>query len=170
MSVLSPSAKRVRQQLILELIATVPVHSQEELAVLLAARGFPVTQATVSRDVAELGLVKAPRAAAHVYVPPDTLGREASGRDLAAGDSRLARVLFASPVTVGRSGLILVLRGEEGSAQALARAIDESTLQEQEGTLAGDDTVLVLFASEERLDQWRGRFRRLQGLPPESSG
>ena len=170
MSVLSPAAKRVRQRLILELIAQVPVHSQEELVELLAARGFMVTQATVSRDVAELGLVKAPRAAAHVYVAPEALGRQVPGRDLAAADDRLVRVLESSPVTVGRSGLILVLRCEVGSAQALARAIDESSLQEQEGTLAGDDTVLVLFADEARLERWRARFRRLQGLPPESSG
>ncbi len=165
MSVLSPAAKRVRQQLILELIVQVPVRSQEELVELLAARGFQVTQATVSRDIAELGLVKAPRASVHVYVAPGSLGR-----DVAAADARLERVLQSSPIAVGRSGLTLVLRGQVGSAQALARAIDESSLQEQEGTLAGDDTVLVLFADEVRMDRWRTRFRRLQGLPPESSG
>jgi transcriptional regulator of arginine metabolism len=165
MSVLSPAAKRVRQQLILELIAQVPVHSQEELVELLAARGFQVTQATVSRDITDLGLVKAPRASAHVYVAPGSLGR-----DLAAADERLERVLQSGAITVGRSGLTLVLRGQVGSAQALARAIDESSLQEQEGTLAGDDTVLVLFADEVRMDRWRTRLRRLQGLPPESSG
>ncbi len=165
MSVMSPVAKRVRQRLILELVAQVPVHSQEELVDLLAARGFSVTQATVSRDVAELGLVKAPRASGHVYVAPSRLGR-----DLALADDHLVRLLESSPVSIGRSGLILVLRGEVGSAQALARAIDESSLQEQEGTLAGDDTVLVLFADEERLARWRTRFRRLQGLPPEPTG
>jgi len=165
MSVLSPAAKQVRQQLILELIGQTPVHSQEELVELLAARGFQVTQATVSRDITELGLVKAPRASAHVYIAPGSLGR-----DLAAADERLGRLLLSSPITVGRSGLTLVLRGQVGSAQALARAIDESSLQEQEGTLAGDDTVLVLFADEVRMDRWRTRLRRLQGLPPESSG
>ncbi len=92
------------------------------------------------------------------------------GLDLAVADERLERVIESSPVSVGRSGLTLVLRGQAGSAQALARAIDESSLQEQEGTLAGDDTVLVLFADEDRLDRWRTRFRRLQGLPPESTG
>ncbi len=165
MSVLSPAAKRVRQRLILEIVGQYPVHSQEELVELLAERGFQVTQATVSRDVAELGLVKAPRAASHVYVAPGALGL-----DLAVADERLERVIESSPVSVGRSGLTLVLRGQAGSAQALARAIDESSLQEQEGTLAGDDTVLVLFADEDRLDRWRTRFRRLQGLPPESTG
>jgi transcriptional regulator of arginine metabolism len=165
MAVLNPAAKRVRQRLILELIAQFPVHSQEELVDLLAARGFNVTQATVSRDIAELGLVKAPRASGHVYAAPATLNR-----NLAAADDRLARLLETIPVTVGRSGLILVLRGPVGSAQALAQAIDESSLEEQEGTLAGDDTVLVLFADDERLARWHARFRRLQGLPPASTG
>ena len=162
MSVMTPAAKRVRQRLILELIGQRPVHSQEELAELLARHGFVVTQATVSRDVAELGLVKAPRGGAHVYVAAESLAR-----DVSASDARLARLLETTPVTVGRSALTLVLRGQVGSAQALARAIDESSLQEQEGTLAGDDTVLVLFSDEAHLLRWRSRFRRLQGLPAE---
>ncbi|MDA8201434.1 MAG: arginine repressor [Chloroflexi bacterium] len=162
MSVLSPAAKRVRQQLILEIVGRYPVHSQEELVEMLAARGFPVTQATVSRDISELGLVKAPRPDGHMYVAPAALGREAT-----ATDTRLERVLASSEITIGRSGLTLVLRGPRGSAQALAQAIDESSLREQEGTLAGDDTVLVLFADEDRLERWRTRFRRLQGLPPD---
>lgn len=165
MSVLTPAAKRVRQRLMLELIAQRPVHSQEELAELLAGHGFVVTQATVSRDVAELGLVKVPRGGSHVYVAPDSLGR-----DVSAADARLERILETTPVAVGRSSLTLVLRGQLGSAQQLARAIDESSLDEQEGTLAGDDTVLVLFADEQRLQHWATRFRRLQGLPPEPPG
>lgn len=161
MSVMSPGLKRLRHQVILELVARAPVHSQEELAELLAARGFPVTQATVSRDITELGLVKVPRDASHVYVGP----RELALRDEAVDDERLRRLLEATPVTIGRSSLTLVLRGPVGSAQALARAIDQSSLHEQEGTLAGDDTVLVLFADEESLARWRGRFRSMQGLP-----
>ena len=81
-----------------------------------------------------------------------------------------SRLLDEMPVTVGRSGLILVLRGPVGSAQTLARAIDQSGLREQEGTLAGDDTVLVLFADKARLVAWHRRFRALQGLPSEPQG
>jgi transcriptional regulator of arginine metabolism len=164
MSVASPAAKRVRQRLILELVGRSAVHSQEELAALVAEHGFHVTQATISRDVAELGLVKAPRGSEHIYVRPV----DPPLRDEPAADERLRRLLEASPVTVGRSALTLVLRGQAGSAPSLGRAIDESTLQEAEGTLAGDDTVLVLFATEERLRRWLMRFRRLQGLPAES--
>ena len=74
----------------------------------------------------------------------------------------MRRILFDVPVTVGRSGLILVLTGTPGTASVVAQAIDESTLQEQEGTLAGDNTLLVLFADEPRLERWLERFRSIQ--------
>jgi transcriptional regulator of arginine metabolism len=162
----SPTTKRARQRAILDIVGRTPIASQEELVEALAARGFPVTQATVSRDVAELRLVKLVRGDRHVYVSPDDLAK-APDPD---ADGRLTRLLDETPVTVGRSGLTLVLRGPVGSAQALARAIDQSGLREQEGTLAGDDTILVLFADEERLITWQRRFRVLQGLPGDPQG
>jgi transcriptional regulator of arginine metabolism len=155
-----PEAKQLRQRAIRQLIASRPVTSQREVVDALAAQGFDVTQATVSRDIAELGLYKAPRAGAHVYVAPDDapLARPAN-------DERLRRILEDVPITVGRSGLIIVLTGTPGTASVVAQAIDESTLHEQEGTLAGDNTLLVLFADEDRLERWLERFRSLQGLP-----
>ncbi|HET7676625.1 MAG TPA: hypothetical protein VFK38_02120 [Candidatus Limnocylindrales bacterium] len=153
--------RRLRQRTILELVARAPVASQDELVVQLRERGFAVTQATISRDVSELGLVKVLRGDRHRYISPDDL----AATPAAAVDQQLERLLGDTPISIGRSGLILVLRGPVGSAQAVARAIDTSTLQEQEGTLAGDDTVLVLFADEARLERWLARFRRLQGLP-----
>jgi transcriptional regulator of arginine metabolism len=153
----APPAKRLRQSAILEIVARTPVASQGELAELLRQRGFAVTQATVSRDVAELALVKVPRGDRARYLSPDDLAA-APDRD---ADRRLTRLLEEIPVTIGRSGLSLVLRGPAGSAQALAQSIDHSTLQDQEGTLAGDDTILVLFADEPRLERWLDRFRRL---------
>lgn len=154
--------KRLRQRQIQELVRRGPIASQAELVAALRARGMPVTQATVSRDLTELRIVKVPRGARHVYLSTDDLGT----RPDPSADERLARLLAETPVTIGRSGLTLVLRGPLSSAQSLARAIDESTLQEQEGTLGGDDTVLVLFADEARLETWLRRFRTLQGLPP----
>jgi arginine repressor len=71
-------------------------------------------------------------------------------------------VLSDYPIRLGRSGLIVLLISESGTADAIAQAIDESSLQEQEGTLAGENTVLVLFASEDRLDRWRHRFETIQ--------
>jgi transcriptional regulator of arginine metabolism len=160
---LTRATKRERQQAIRELIARNPVASQTELARLLAARGIPATQATVSRDVSEMNLVRVARNGRHAWVSPDDIAAPA-----AAGDDRLRRILADIPVAVGRSGLILVLTGTPGSASAIAQAIDESTLNEQEGTLAGDNTVLVLFADVRRLTRWRDRFRAIQGLPTAS--
>ncbi|HEY7971224.1 MAG TPA: hypothetical protein VID95_14600, partial [Candidatus Limnocylindrales bacterium] len=71
-------SKRDRQRLILEVITNEPIGSQGELVDRLNARGHAVTQATVSRDIAELGLVKAPSAAGHVYVTPESLGSGAA--------------------------------------------------------------------------------------------
>ena len=76
-------------------------------------------------------------------------------------DVRLERILGDIPVTIGRSGLILVLTGTPGTASVIAQAIDESSLHEQEGTLAGDNTLLVLFADESRLGRWLGRFEAI---------
>ena len=70
-------------------------------------------------------------------------------------DERLRRILADIPVTIGRSGLILLVTGSPGTASIIAQAIDESSLSEQEGTLAGDNTLLVLFADEARLAAWR---------------
>jgi transcriptional regulator of arginine metabolism len=168
--------KRTRQRVILELVAARPIGSQRELVDALITAGFEVTQATVSRDIAELGLLKAPRADGHAYVSPEdvapaTASANGSGSALspAASDARLRRILIDVPVTVGRSGLILVLVGTPGTASMVAQAIDESSLQEQEGTLAGDNTLLVLFADEARLERWRARFLALQRSIPEVS-
>lgn len=156
--------KQQRQRAIRELIASRPVGSQREVVDALSAQGFEVTQATVSRDITELGLVKAPGADGHVYLTPELAGTaQATAAAPAAGsDERLIRILADIPTTIGRSGLILVLTGTPGTASVIAQAIDESSLHEQEGTLAGDNTLLVLFADEARLGRWLDRFQRIQ--------
>jgi transcriptional regulator of arginine metabolism len=153
-------AKRERQRAIRELVARTPVTSQGELAEQLRDRGFGVTQATVSRDIAELGLVKVSRGDRHVYVSPADLAAQP-----APSDDHLRRIVADIPVQVGRSGLILLLVGAPGTASVLAQAIDDSTMDEQEGTLAGDNTLLVLFRDEARLERWLARFRAIQGAP-----
>lgn len=158
------SAKPERQRAIRDIVAGEPIASQQDLADRLAQRGFAVTQATVSRDIAELGLAKAWRGERHVYVleaePPRAIGR----------DERLRRILTDIPVTVGRSGLILVLTGSPGTAGVIAQAIDESTLVEQVGTVAGDNTLLVLFADEPALGRWLDRFTAVQSTVAASAG
>lgn len=170
------SARRERQRAIRDLIARDPIESQAEIAARLAEQGFAATQGTISRDIAEMGLVKAIRASRHVYVAPEDLAGTAglAGRGPTASsatpitdptDARLRRVLSDYPVTIGRSGLILVLTGTPGTASVIAQAIDDSSLREQEGTLAGDNTLIVLFADEARLERFLARIRALLPRP-----
>ncbi len=154
--------KRLRQRAIRQLINSRPVASQRELVDELTAQGFDVTQATVSRDITELGLLKAPRGNGHAYVSPEDVASLTTVATPPESDERLRRILADVPVTVGRSGLILVLTGTPGTASVVAQAIDESTLHEQEGTLAGDNTLLVLFADTARLERWLTRFEAIQ--------
>lgn len=150
--------KRLRQSAIRRLVLERSVGSQRELVGALTEQGFEVTQATVSRDITELGLHKAAGLNGHVYVVP---ANAPAALPAPASDDRLRRILADIPVRIGRSGLTLVLTGTPGTASVIAQAIDESTLREQEGTLAGDNTLLVLFADESRLERWLERFDAL---------
>ena len=150
--------KRDRQRVLRELVSSRAVASQHELVRLLADEGFEVTQATVSRDITELGLVKVAYDGKHIYAwPGDLTSLPPDDRD-----ERLRRVLAEYPIHIGRSGLALLLVSEAGVANAIGQAIDESSFDEQEGTLAGDNTILVLFRDEARLDSWRERFETLR--------
>jgi transcriptional regulator of arginine metabolism len=153
----TPRAKRDRQRAIREIVARHSIASQGELAEQLRARGFNATQATVSRDIADLGLVKVARGDRHVYVSPADLAPAAL-----PSDEHLRRIVADIPVTIGRSGLILLLVGAPGTASVLGQAVDSSSMDEQEGTLAGDNTLLVLFRDEARLERWLARFRSIQ--------
>jgi transcriptional regulator of arginine metabolism len=156
----SREQRRERHRHIRDIVSRHAVSSQQELARRLADRGFTATQATVSRDLAQLGLVKALRGGRPAYALPEDVGTQP-----AHGDDALRRVLRDLPVTVGRSGLILLLVASPGSAPAIAEAIDRSSLSEQEGTLAGDNTVLVLFRDEDRLERWLERLTEVYGAP-----
>jgi transcriptional regulator of arginine metabolism len=150
-------AKRERHAAIRRLVADRPIASQGDLVAGLSELGFDVTQATVSRDIAELGLAKVMRGEHSVYVLPETIGSRR-----APSDERLRRILADIPVTVGRSGLILVLTGQPGTANVIAQAIEESTLDGFVGTVAGDNTLIVLFPDEPALLRWLERFAAIQ--------
>ena len=138
------TATRVaRQARIVELITRTAIRSQSELASMLAADGIEVTQATLSRDLEELGAVKlrGPDGGTPVYaLPEDGHPMRASG----AGTSRLARLLGEMLVSVDGSGNLAVLRTPPGAAQFLASALDRAALHDVVGTIAGDDTILVV--------------------------
>jgi transcriptional regulator of arginine metabolism len=132
-----------RQARIVELVTTCVVHSQTELAALLAGEGIEVTQATLSRDLDELGAVKlrGVNGGAPVYVIPED---GSPVRAVAGGTARLARVLSELLVSADASGNLAVLRTPPGAAHFVASALDRAALTEVVGTVAGDDTILVV--------------------------
>ncbi|MDX8144795.1 arginine repressor [Lentzea sp. BCCO 10_0061] len=135
--------RTARQGRIVEMVAQRAVRSQSELAKLLAAEGIDVTQATLSRDLDELGAVKlrGPDGGAPVYVIPED---GSPVRGVQGGTTRLVRVLAELLVSTDFSGNLAVLRTPPGAAQFLASALDRAALHEVVGTIAGDDTILVV--------------------------
>ena len=129
--------KARRQAVILDLIDREALHSQEELRRRLRQRGFDATQATISRDIADLGLVK--RAGDGAYQRP---GVEAANPETAMVTLERAAVEFLRRVE--RAQQLVVIRTGRGQAQALAEAMDRAQLPEAVGTIAGDDTILVI--------------------------
>jgi transcriptional regulator of arginine metabolism len=126
-----------RQARIVELIRDRAVHSQTELLSLLEAEGVATTQATLSRDLDELGALKVRGA----YVIPDD---GSPVRGVEGGTARLARLLGDLLVSADASGNLAVLRTPPGAAHYLASALDRAALHDVVGTIAGDDTLLVV--------------------------
>jgi transcriptional regulator of arginine metabolism len=132
-------AKTQRQHRIVQILGARPVSSQAELVELLAAAGVAATQATVSRDLEELGAVKVrvPGGGA-AYALPEV------ARDARGPEDHLRRVLGDWVVEVASSANLVVVRTPPGSAHVVGSAIDRSGLDGVLGTVAGDDTVLVV--------------------------
>jgi transcriptional regulator of arginine metabolism len=148
--------KTRRHDVILRLLRQHAVRSQEDLRELLKDEGIDVTQATLSRDIRELGVIKTfgddgltsyqPPQDAPVLTPPL---------------ERLARTLLVSLHGVGP---LLVIRTPAGSANALGSAVDSEGWPEVVGTIAGDDTILVITRSDRARRAVRDRLRQLAGL------
>ncbi len=144
---LRPATKTARHQLIVEIVTHHEVRSQGELAALLAESGLTVTQATLSRDLVELDAVKVRAASGGlVYAVPAEGGdrRPAAPGETAAAVARLARLCGELLVSADASANLVVLRTPPGAAQFLASAFDKAEFPEILGTIAGDDTVLVI--------------------------
>lgn len=137
-----PATKAARHGRITDLVRDGAVRSQTELAALLQAEGVVTTQATLSRDLEELGALKlrGVDGGAPVYVIPE----DGSPRPMAGGTSRLARLFGELLLSHEASGNLVVLRTPPGAAQFLASAIDRAGLVDVIGTIAGDDTILVV--------------------------
>jgi transcriptional regulator of arginine metabolism len=132
-----------RQARIVTLLSANSVSSQSELATMLAAEGIDVTQATLSRDLEELGAVKLRGAdgGVGVYIVPED---GSPVRGVSGGTERMSRLLGELLVSTDASGNLAVLRTPPGAAHYLASAIDRSALPYVVGTIAGDDTILVV--------------------------
>jgi transcriptional regulator of arginine metabolism len=148
--------KTQRHATILNLVRSRQIHSQEELRELLSLDGIRVTQATLSRDVHELQLVKVtgPNGRSH-YAPP------------LEGDvlrPHLEQLLSTLLVSVDGVNNLLVVRTPAGSASAVGSALDRQDWGEVVGTIAGDDTILVIARSETGRRALSRRLRKLAGL------
>jgi transcriptional regulator of arginine metabolism len=144
-----PASKAARHARILALIRNRSVHSQAELGDLLAGEGLATTQATLSRDLEELGAVKVrgtDGSGAAYIVPEDGMGPLRAAEQT---PDRLRRLLRELLTGADSSGNLVVLRTPPGAAQFLASALDRSGLPEIVGTIAGDDTVMVVVRERE---------------------
>ena len=126
--------KEDRQRAILDLVRRRPVHTQQELADALAERGFAATQATVSRDIQELGLYR-------------------TGEGYRSGSPLTTVSDLVRSIT--RVQFLAVIRTPPGTANVVARTIDESQLDGVAGTVAGDDTIIVVLGTDAAYDDLR---------------
>jgi len=140
------SSKASRHARIVATLAGQPVRSQAQLVATLRDAGLRVTQATLSRDLEELGAVKlrTPDGGLPVYVIPEDGAPLTSRTAHDATPQRLARLLGELLVSAEASGNLVVLRTPPGAAHYLASALDRAGLPQVIGTIAGDDTVLVI--------------------------
>jgi transcriptional regulator of arginine metabolism len=148
--------KRARQLAIADVVRERQLRTQRELVAALDDKGFKVTQATVSRDITEMGLVKVRLDGIQVYALPSA---EAAVEK--SGEQRLRELLSDLPIDVRPSGLMLVIRAVPGTAHAIAAALDRAHWQDVLGTIAGDDTLFVACADADALERVRRRLLRL---------
>lgn len=147
--------KSKRHALIREIIESESIETQEELAEALRKHAFEVTQATVSRDIKELMLRKVPTSngRARYAVPADTSRITAGGRS--------ARMFQDSVVEVDASENIIVLKTLPGAANAIASIVDHEAWTEVIGTVAGDDTILLVIKPKEAAVQVTSRLKSM---------
>lgn len=149
-------SKRRRQETVLELIERNEIGTQEELAEYLEKEGFFVTQATVSRDIRELGLKKRSgrKGTQKYYAPSGYKG---------APDDKYVRVLREGLLSMDHAQNILVVKTVSGMAMAVAAALDAMALKEIVGCIAGDDTVMAAVRTLADTETVMDEIRRLCG-------
>jgi transcriptional regulator of arginine metabolism len=156
----TPGARKAeRHEAILQLIGSHAIGSQEELRRLLEQRGWHVTQATLSRDLREIGLVRAPTDDGARYMRPEALGGDEEAPSLEA----LLPQLFDDVDGVSE---LLVLHTLPGGAQPIAEAIDAQGWHEIIGTIAGENTILIVCRSSQARLELTQRLRGIAGRRP----
>jgi transcriptional regulator of arginine metabolism len=148
--------KKARQEAILDLVGSHVVGSQEDLRRLLLDRGMAVTQATLSRDLRDLGLARVPTEGGGRYVLPDAALEDEDNPLL----GNLLPQLFARLDGVGE---LIVLHTVRSGAQPIAEAIDQEGFEEVLGTIAGDDTILIVTRSAAARAALTARLLELAG-------
>jgi transcriptional regulator of arginine metabolism len=147
--------KSVRHRALRDLVTSRAIRTQRELVTALRAQGIPATQATISRDITELGLYKAERGGSSAYALPAEAGVEQTA------EARLRSLLADVPLELSTAASILVLRTLPGSAHAIAASLDRLRLPEIVGTVAGDDTLFVALSDASALRSLRSKLTAL---------
>ncbi len=155
---MTPASRRARERAILQIIDRRPIRTQAELVAALAREGLSTTQATLSRDIRRLGVVKRPGARGPRY-------RRAEPETTPPNPRRvLAVTLSEFALEVGPGDALLAIRTLSGCANAVAIAVDESDLEGVVATVAGDDTILILCRDAEVRSRLTADLRSLAGL------
>lgn len=146
--------KYARQSKILELIENNEIETQEDLADYLKKIGIDVTQATVSRDIRELRLVK-------VLAKSGKYRYAAMGQNVEGTTDRLIKIFKNSIVSVEIAGHLLVIKTLPGAAQISGSAVDSLGIEEIVGTIAGDDTIFIAVSDADKIVEIREMFLKL---------
>lgn len=148
--------KARRHALILAIIKENAIGTQEDLGAALKREGVVVTQATLSRDIKELGLLKVPEAGGHYrYALPND-------KSLSDVIRRAERMFEDTVVSIDFTENLLVIKTTSGTAQGVAAVIDDLEWREVVGTIAGDDSILVIIRKKEQVEEVLNRFYRLR--------
>lgn len=153
-----------RREEILSIVSQTAVHSQDELLAALRKRGFAVTQPTLSRDLRELGLVKTPNG----YVSPESLA--AASANVAAfapresREHRFEQLVRDSVVSAVAAGNLVVIKTPVAAAQPVASAIDLMPIEDALGTIGGDDTIFIAFATPASAAAFARRVHEIAGI------
>ena len=146
--------KRARQAEILNIIQAVDVETQEQLLDELKARGFSATQATISRDIKELRLVKELSSGGYRYASSERKG-------LADSDARLRNIFKEGVTSVDRAQNIVVVRTMPGLASAACSALDSMEIPGMVGSLAGDDTGILIMRDNDAAERFNQEVHKL---------